>query len=60
MALARAIDGAAKELSVTGESAVKTSTLPVLDWVTSAESQTNYNESVLNYLSGKLFQMYLG
>ena len=52
MALARAIDAAAKELSVTGESAVKTSTLPVLDWVTSKESQINYNESVLNYLSG--------
>ena len=52
MALVRAIDGAAKELSVTGEYAVRTSTLPVLDWVTSEKSQTNYNESVLNYLSG--------
>jgi peptidoglycan/LPS O-acetylase OafA/YrhL len=53
MALARAIDAAAKELSVTGESAVKTSTLPVLGWVTSKESQINYNESVLKYLEGK-------
>ena len=53
MALARAIDAAAKELSVTGESAVKTSTLPVLGWVTSKESQVNYNESVLKYLEGK-------
>ena len=53
MALARAIDAAAKELSVTGESAVKTSTLPVLNWVTSKGSQISYNESVLKYLASK-------
>ncbi|MFL2479298.1 MAG: acyltransferase family protein [Verrucomicrobiales bacterium] len=53
MALTRAIDAAAKEFSVAGESAVKTSTLPVLGWITSKESQINYNESVLKYLEGK-------
>jgi hypothetical protein len=60
MALARAIDAAAKESSIAGESAVKTSTLPVLSWVTSKESQINYNESVLKYLEGKKQRQSIG
>ncbi|HIG83078.1 MAG TPA: acyltransferase [Verrucomicrobia bacterium] len=60
MALARAIDAAAKESSIAGESAVKTSTLPVLSWVTSKESQINYNESVLKYLEGKKQKQSIG
>lgn len=60
MALARAIDAAAKESSIAGESAVKTSTLPVLSWVTSKESQVNYNESVLKYLEGKKQRQSIG
>ena len=60
MALARAIDAAAKESSIAGESAVKTSTLPVLSWVTSKESQVHYNESVLKYLEGKKQRQSIG
>ncbi len=51
MAMARAIDLAAKELSVGGQSAIKSSTLPVLDWITSDSSQISYNNEIINHLS---------
>jgi hypothetical protein len=51
MAMARAIDLAAKELSVGGQSAIKSSTLPVLDWITSESSQISYNNEIISHLS---------
>lgn len=51
MAISRAIDLAAQDLSVRGLSAVKSSTLPVLGWQTSAKSQIEYNDQILRYLT---------
>tara|TARA_Y100000766_G_scaffold280009_1_gene289139 strand:- start:1637 stop:3016 length:1380 start_codon:yes stop_codon:yes gene_type:complete len=53
MAIARSIDLAAKELSIGGQSAIKSSTLPVLDWKTSDSSQITYNQKILMHLSAE-------